>query len=475
MHGANDAEASSLSAFSKARLEGEHSRSDGGSRTVFRASTTALVLLLATWTAARAHAQPGIGSGGDSETEHSADVEATVESGEDAADSDSSVGDLAGGPREPTSNASEAPLDERRGAASSERALEVPTADCASADPPPFPTAEDHPDRDWVLTASDERFGGSVVRMRDGTLRFESDELGNVNIDWTDVVAYRSTDVAAYVTTNLATHVGTARMNPGGPLVIATGEGPVELRSESVESIVMGKDELDHWKFTTDLGLNLVLGTIDQASFGSNTRLTREDALTRFELIHAASYGLTEGTEAVNHQWGTAELQVLLSGRFFASAIQVNLGYDLFQNIAFRGSAGAGVGYEILQGGPEWTISLLGLYQYTAFDEVEPGRAAESQGAGPGIDTRFEWDVIGEDRLHVIFTHRTRIVISRQGLESSNFRTSLGLSSELTSHLDVNVTGTWDRVLDPEPLQDGTNPQADTFTVVVGLGLHLGE
>ncbi len=431
---------------------------------------SAATLLAATSSAAGQSTPPATGdAGGDTAPAEAAGGNDVSDETDDAADDlsapmspGSDAGGVDGGP-EPASEATDEPAQPALAEAANPDSCE------GRAFPP-----EGHSNWEWILTEEGELFGGSVRRLRDGKVRIASDELGVVTVDWSDIAAYHSPNYATYVTLALAEHAGTASMEPGGPLVVETAAGPVEVARDQLLSVVIGEDELDHWRFATDVGFNFVDGTLDQASFSTATRLLREDGLTRLELSHDSSYGLTEGEETVNNQWGTAALQVFLSDRFFVSPISVNLGYDLFQNIRFRATPGAGLGYDILQGGPSWTVSVLGFYQFTRFDEVEAGRDRETQGGGPGLDTRFEWDTLGGGELTLVFSHRTRVVIDDNGTDHSNFRTSLGLGSDLTTHLHLSLTGTWDRVLVPEPLQDGTAPQADTWTLVVGLGVSLG-
>jgi hypothetical protein len=86
--------------------------------------------------------------------------------------------------------------------------------------------------------------------------------------------------------------------------------------------------------------------------------------------------------------------------------------------------------------------------------------------------THFEWAIASG--LELDFDQRSALVYNGESFARSTFRTSAGLALDLFgSVLDLGVRFTWDRILEPEPLQDGDLPQADTFTLILSVGLDL--
>ena len=45
--------------------------------------------------------------------------------------------------------------------------------------------------------------------------------------------------------------------------------------------------------------------------------------------------------------------------------------------------------------------------------------------------------------------------------------------TELTRWLDLDISFVWDRIQDPQPDADGTEPKQDDFYLIVGLGIEF--
>ncbi|MBW2462552.1 MAG: hypothetical protein JRH11_12965, partial [Deltaproteobacteria bacterium] len=120
-----------------------------------------------------------------------------------------------------------------------------------------------------------------------------------------------------------------------------------------------------------------------------------------------------------------------------------------------------------------------GAYQYTAFDSVRMGDDADTHGAGGSYRVYFDWDIV-VGWLGLTLEHRGFIIYSdvtgaASEFSQSTFRTSAMLDIDLWNYFDLDITATWDRVLEPAPQADGTVPQPDTVTLVVGLSVEIGS
>ena len=49
----------------------------------------------------------------------------------------------------------------------------------------------------------------------------------------------------------------------------------------------------------------------------------------------------------------------------------------------------------------------------------------------------------------------------------------LTFENELTSWLDLDFTGVWDYILDPEEQANGQNPENSDFQLLIGLGIDF--
>lgn len=425
--------------------------------------------------ASPALAQPPEAEAEDPPVPANADQGGASVDGEPAADPTSDApgpstdGPDAGGETVPTPPLEHATVDGRCGACSALGTL---------------PPAGGSPSWEWIRRGSGETFGGDFRGMQDGRLRFDSDEVGDLEFDWADVHEFYSPDPITVVTEARDRYIGPAQMLRNEAMVVHTASGDVFVPKDDILLITTGAgEELSRWYFKLAAGLNLADATNDQLTLSSITRIRRDDAYTRLTLNHDLSYGLTEDaagtrTETANNQWGRGQFDVFVSRRFYVTAATVTLGYDRLQNILFRVTPGAGVGVHVVDGTPvDFDVELSGGYQYTRFVSVQPGDVNDTNGGGGGYRLYFDWDAF--KGFGITLEHRGFIIYSDvpdgQPLGQSTFRTSLILDLDIGSPLDVDITGTWDRVIQPRPLEDGTEPQADTVTVLVSLGIELGQ
>jgi len=330
-----------------------------------------------------------------------------------------------------------------------------------------------------------ETFGGNFHGVHDGTLKINSDEVGDMELNFAWVWEFYSQTPVAVVTVDHQSHVGLAEMTDNATMTIHTADGDITIPKSEVLSInAGGGSELSNWYFKYNLGFDLSDATVNQFTLTSFTRIARDDEYTRLTLNHDLNYGLTQDaagveTETANNMWGLGKFDYFVSQLFYITIASVNVGYDLLQNISFRLTPGAGIGWHILDGGPDFDVEITGAYQYTGFQTVLAGEDSEVQGGGGGYRLYFDWDII-KGGLGITLEHRGFIIYapissSTNDFSQSTFRTQAIVDIDITQVFDFDVIFTWDRVLEPPTAADGTIPQADTFTLSVALGLELGS
>ncbi len=337
---------------------------------------------------------------------------------------------------------------------------------------------------EWIRMRTGETFGGDLRGVHDGNLVIKSDEVDELTLNFAWVWEFYFPEPVTVITIDHVAHSGPAEMLDNENVIIHTAGGDVTVLKSNVLSINTGDGtELDNWYFKAGLGLNVASATVSQATLSEYIRITRDDEYTRLTLNHDFNYGRTEDalgveTIAANNNWGLGKFDIFLTQLFYVTAANVTLGYDKLQNIGLRVTPGAGVGLHILDGGPDFDVEIGGVYQYTQFDSVAVGADAETNGGGGMYRVYFDWNIVPA-WLGLTLEHRGFIVYSDVAGASSNFsqstfRSSAILDIDLWNYIDLDITATWDRVLEPAPLADGTVPQADTVTLVVGLSLEIG-
>jgi len=337
---------------------------------------------------------------------------------------------------------------------------------------------------EWLRLKTGETIGGDFHGMRDGRLLFNSDEFGEVNLKWKSVREFYSSSPVTVVLMDYTTHVGPVRMDDNETVVVETAGGPVTVQKTNIMRInPSGLTELSNWYLNVSAGVNLANATVNQLAISGRTRIARDGEYTRLTLTHDFSFGRTQDeagltTDTSNHQWGLLKLDYFVSRLFYVTLASTHLGYDILQNIGVRVTPGAGVGFHILDGGPDFDLEFSGAYQYTSFHSVLAGDDDDSQGGGGGYRIYFDWDPIPRI-LGVTVEHRGFIIYSddagQNPLGQSTFRTSATIEFDIGFIFNLDLTLTHDRVVEPRQEADGTIPQADTWTMIVGLGLELGD
>lgn len=362
---------------------------------------------------------------------------------------------------------------------------EIPEATAATESsvlPPPHGVGQPH--WEWIRKTSGELFAGDFHGMRDGVLYFDSDEVGDLQIDWVNIGEFFSRQPVTVVRLDHSSYTGSVLMRDGKTLTVDRDGKRVTMAKSDVLRINPTGDggELDKWYLKSTLGFNLANATRDQTSLTWLTRIARNDDYTRYTLNYDLSYANatdSSGTQSdtANNQWGLTKLDVFVSKAFYVTAASLNAGYDILQNIRFRATPGAGVGFHILDGGPDFDLEVSGAYQYVHFDSVAAGDAGETHGGGGGYRLYFDWDPV-PGLLGLELEHRGFIIYSvnnqDSNLNQSTFRTRAVIEVDLGLIFDLDITGIHDRVVKPVALSDGTVPQADTWTLTVGIGVELG-
>lgn len=332
----------------------------------------------------------------------------------------------------------------------------------------------DTPLQDWAQLATGETLGGEFLRMRDGNVEFDSDEMGVVTLDWEDLLHMRVTTPHTYVREDLVPFRGKAALGDG-ELVVCTLGGEARLAPGEVLSVVEGDGrERDRWTLAISAGYSGAFGNARQHTVNGQVRIRREDRLSRLSVGYDVNYSEASVEDSdslkrvVENMWGHAALDFFVSRRFYITAAQGRVGYDWFQNIELRATPGAGVGVRILDGGPDWDVELGGGYQFTRFRTVQADRDETSNDAGVRIATFLSVDITSD--LEFEASHEASVVVT--DLDQSHYLTKAMLSYDL-GDVDVHVSLYWDRLRRPEQAADGTRPDPDSLTVTAGLTVSL--
>jgi hypothetical protein len=342
-----------------------------------------------------------------------------------------------------------------------------------SADPqsdayaPPKPGTGDF---DWVQLKNGEWLKGKIKDLQDESFSFESDKLDTLQLQWKDTHAIYSSKEHTCVFQDNTDILGTVQV-VGNRVTVRTVEGEKHYDRKDLRSIIPGgHTELDYWSLKYTLGSTVRQGNTDQSDVSSFLSIQRRspEARSRFEL--RAIVGSVEGQETVNNQIASFYHDIFLSPRVYLTAPSVQYYADKFQNIDYRITPGAGLGYELIdRGDMEWTIGGGAGYQYTRFQEVEFGKESSAGGLAILGATDFTWEIT--EKIDIEMKYNTTIGLDEN--LGTNQHVMATLSFGVWKDFDFDVSLTWDRVGDTQRTSDGGEPNPDDVGIYVGIGVEF--
>jgi len=351
-------------------------------------------------------------------------------------------------------------------------------AGVALADGPPAPpTAADWPPtqdasstQDWIRLGSGEWLKGAVLRLREGTLEFDSADLGKQALDWDKISILYSPLAHVYLFEDMQVVHGPAWME-GQEIRIQDAKGMVKRpRRELLRIVRGGKTEWDYWDGKLTASFSLSTGNTRQLEAGAYAYLRRATALSRFRLDYNGNVSSFDGSESENNHRITEKFDLYFSRRFFVTPMQIDVLIDRFQNIDVRASPSVSLGYQLFDlASLEWTVNLGGGFQYTRFESILPGERQNRYRGTLVFATRFESELT--DRLDLTGTFDMGLPVPQ--VDEATYHFFGTLSIELTDILDLDLSFTWDRVENPEIPSDGKRPKPDDFRTSIGIGLDF--
>ncbi len=346
-----------------------------------------------------------------------------------------------------------------------------PVSPAPSSDPiwaPPVPGPDTF---DWVKLTNGEWLKGEIKSMRQDDLEFESDEMDDQKLDWDDIAVLRSPKRLTYVQLDRTIFTGTAIIKDG--LVVVDDNGVRhEFPRDRLMSIVRGdKDSFwGFWSGKASAGISFQRGNTDQTLFSYQGFIRRQTAITRTRLDFNGAISLLNGDQNENRHTGVIKLDIFLTPRFYITPGYFEVINDRFQNIDYKLTPAAGVGYHLIKRKKvKCDIELAVGYQYTYYHSVTAGQAPD-EGNGAVIPIiRLETDPY--KRVELDGLYRAQVTFPNTG--NTTQHGEVILSIEITKILDVDASFFWDRLEQPVAYQDGVIPEKDDFKLTLGLGLEF--
>lgn len=323
---------------------------------------------------------------------------------------------------------------------------------------------------DWVVLVTSEVLRGRLSSLRKDSLSFDSDQLGELTLDWADVASLQSSRGLIFVDDQLREQIGPGLVTPE-TVAVRGPSGVVRFpRSRLLSIVPHDEDELGHWGLRANIGATVRRGNSDTIDLSGALQLRRQDSLTRLLLDSNAAYGEVSGERTVQQTAAAATFDVYLSRSFYLRPVFATTQTDHFKNVSFRGTAGAGGGWTLLDRAQITCDLDVGAgYQYTNYESAPVGTNDPDDAAVVLLGTRLETEFYPGLELDVVW----RSFVAVTDLDQTYHQGSAALAVDAHDAVEAKLTVFYDRVEGPVPDEDGVRPKKDDVRVVASVGVDL--
>jgi len=318
---------------------------------------------------------------------------------------------------------------------------------------------------DWVQLTSGEWLKGELKVLYEDKLEFDSDELELLKLDMEDVKRIRGFGIKGVLLEGSPTIVygvftipepitiyGTLEVTEDSVIVTSEGTSQTFDRS-SLIAIVSGESkEIHFWSAEINIGLNLSGGNTDQVEYASMMDIRRHTTATRLVLNYLGNYSRARGIDTADNNRLNVYADIFRSRKYYWRAFSGEYFRDPFQNIEYRYTLGAGIGYHLIDTTEtEWDVTVGLGYQATQFDSVEIGQNPEATTPALVASTFYETELTKS--VDFTFDYSFNIVNEESGKYTHHSIATI--ETEITSWLDFDVSFVWDRIKEPTANADG--------------------
>ena len=323
---------------------------------------------------------------------------------------------------------------------------------------------------DWVRTKSGEWFKGTIKGFYDQTMEFDSDEIGLYEFDFEDIVEIKSYHIISVNIENLASFPGILRLK-GKKLTIIQGENSYDFdRKDMISFAPDGEHERNFWSGKATLSFDLREGNTNQYDYTGKLELHRRTASTNLSMSYLGRITEKDHIQTTENHRLNANYNRYLSRRFFWTPVFVEIYTDRYKNIDRQYTWGLGAGYTLIDTRKtRWNISGGPAFLYTKYSSVVSGNKLAKYSPALEFATKYESKL--NEIIDFTFDYKGTYTDKYAGTYKHHMLVTF--ENELTSWLDLDITGVWDYILEPEELSNKSFPVSSDLQLLIGLGIEF--
>ena len=332
---------------------------------------------------------------------------------------------------------------------------------------------------DWMELQSGEWLKGTFKEVQQGDVVFDSEEMGVLTFDISDVKQIVTQGKATVSIEGLDEPVEGKMVFENGTFNITKDDGSaINVENSQISSIAGGENkESSYWSANIMLGLDVMRGNTDQTTATVQAHAQRRSSDTRLIADYLSTYTKVDGNiTAADSNRISSSFDIYQTAHFFWRAAYGEFLRDPFQNIEQRYTVAVGVGYDLLYtANANWSVTAGPGYQRENYSNAVLDRAADgniSDFSSPVLyfNSTFDYDIAKD--VDFFFTYNMYYQTEEAGTYIHH--AIAGLNTELINNLIFNVSVIWDKTATPQSFIDTVGvvqtPEQDDFKTVVSLG-----
>lgn len=320
--------------------------------------------------------------------------------------------------------------------------------------------------RDWILLTSGEWLAGELLGLRSEEVRFDSEVMDELVLDWDDVVELHVRQSVSLMLQGTAKRADTLTVRGGRVEVVGEDSGTFT-RGDLLAVVPDNGHNGALWSGELNWYLTAASGNTRRVDTSGYGRLTRESATTRGELTYNGTFSRADGIETSDQTRLDGRLDVFLSERLFVTPASFAYFRDPFQNIEWRLTPSAGLGYQLVdRSGLEWDASVGAGWRSTRFEAVSTGEPSIRRDVAATLTTRLDYDIA--EPVNMTLDYQTWLNV--EDISDYSHQLRVALSVEMWDDLKLDVSGVWNRTSELVAPPGEDVPASDDYRIMVGFG-----
>lgn len=332
-----------------------------------------------------------------------------------------------------------------------------------------LPTALASTVKDTLILDSGELLIGELLQIHQEHILFDSDVLGELEIDLEDVAQLTSEQRYQINLDGQGVIEGTISLEK--PWLVIQSKHQITVATDALIALYPLEELESHpWEQKATLSASFSGGNSHSRDLNGKYQGVRLSALRRTSVDYLVNISASDEQRNTDNHRLTASHDIYRSQRWFLRPIQLELYHAPLQNIRLQTQLSPQLGYIALDNDTvRWELAAGPSWQQTRFKNTAEGQSDRESSLGAAMGSRFSWELSDSIELK----HDFSMSLSNADTGGYQHHSLLGVAVELAEDFDLDVDFIWDYIEQPALDSNNQRPKSSDYRTVVGLGLSF--